>query len=397
MPKLTAREPKVGFHKTSGQARVKYLGKVRYLGKFGSKEAKAAYHQFLADFHAGKLDANLPTPGSGNLPGASTRLPDPAPHERIKVKEVILRYYQWAERRYVRADGTSTGEANVVRACLRPVGERYGELPADELSPLKLVALQEELIERGWSRKYINRAICMVGRCYRWAKKMELVTADAEIRVRGIEGVRPGFMGVKDYDEIEPVSDEDVDRVLDELSPVWGDAVRIARLTGMRPGEVVRINAVEIDRSDPTCWMFSPRFHKTAHRGKKRHIAIGPKAIAILAPRLLQAGRGPVFPVRRDSFRRAIARACARAFPHPTLSAISRHKLTTAQRAELNAWNESHRWTPNQLRHARATELEREFDYDTSRSTLGHTSLDTTAVYVQRDLTRAMDAARKSG
>jgi integrase len=396
MPKLTTKEPKLGFHKTSGQARVKHLGKVYYLGKFGSSEAKSAYHQFLSDLHAGKLDTK-PKPSPKDNPPKPARLPDRPQNEVVKVKEVIVSYIEWAERGYVRADGTQTGEHNVVRACLRPVKEKYGELAASELRPRLLIELQEELIEKGWSRRYINRAIAMVGRCYKWAMVHELVNADDVGRVCGIPGVKPGYMGVKDYDEIKAVSDEDVDRVLDELPEIWSDAVRVARLTGMRPGEVVKLNAAELDRRNPDCWWYRPKFHKTAWRGKKRHIAIGPKAISILAPRLLAAGRGPVFPVRRDSFRRAIVRACARAFPHPDLAGIPPRKLTAAQRAELEAWNEAHRWTPNRLRHAKATELERKYGFDTARSTLGHTGFDATKIYVDRDSALAERAAKECG
>jgi hypothetical protein len=63
--------------------------------------------------------------------------------------------------------------------------------------------------------------------------------------------------------------------------------------------------------------------------------------------------------VRRDSLRKVIARARARAFPHPTLAGIPPRKRTAEQRAELDAWNEPHRFTPNMLRYARATELAR--------------------------------------
>ena len=72
--------------------------------------------------------------------------------------------------------------------------------------------------------------------------------------------------------------------------------VRVQRLTGMRRSELLGLSAEIIDRSDPEWWVYRPRRHKTSHHGKPRVISIGPKAIAILAPRLLRAGTGRLLP-----------------------------------------------------------------------------------------------------
>ena len=48
MPRLINQPPKYSHHKASGQARVKYAGKVTYLAKWGSPEREEAYARFVA-------------------------------------------------------------------------------------------------------------------------------------------------------------------------------------------------------------------------------------------------------------------------------------------------------------------------------------------------------------
>jgi hypothetical protein len=63
---------------------------------------------------------------------------------------------------------------------------------------------------------------------------------------------------------------------------------------------------------------------------------------------------------------------CARAFRHPTISAIKAKNRTPEQEAELKGWDRAHAWHPNQLRHSMGTQLRREFDLETARAVLGH-------------------------
>ncbi len=69
------------------------------------------------------------------------------------------------------------------------------------------------------------------------------------------------------------------------------------RLTGMRPGEAIAMTAAEIDRTDPTCWIYRPGHHKTEHKDKTRVIFIGARAQEIILPYILKATDGPLFPI----------------------------------------------------------------------------------------------------
>jgi len=54
--------------------------------------------------------------------------------------------------------------------------------------------------------------------------------------------------------------------------------VRLQRLTGMRPQEVVELRSSDIDMRDPSCWAYRPYRHKGEHHEKDRTVFIGPKA-----------------------------------------------------------------------------------------------------------------------
>jgi len=55
------------------------------------------------------------------------------------------------------------------------------------------------------------------------------------------------------------------------------------------------------------------------------------------------------------------------------------------------------RWSPNRLRHAAATEVRREFGLEAAQILLGHSNADVTQIYAERDLTKALEIARKIG
>jgi hypothetical protein len=120
MPRLKNKVPKYSLHKPSGQAKVKWQGKTIYLGKYGTEESRAAYAKFIA---------NLPKPreGSGDASAISGRLAALPAGEPVKVKELVLRFYQHALNYYVHPDGRPTGEHVTVKSALRPLNSSFQE------------------------------------------------------------------------------------------------------------------------------------------------------------------------------------------------------------------------------------------------------------------------------
>jgi integrase len=387
MPRLVHKQPAYFYHKASNRARVRYRGKDHYLpGAFGSAESRKAYHELLA-----RLVSEEAEPGASKPTAAAA----PAP-SLLTIAELIEKYWEHAGL-YYRRDGVPTGEADVIRSALRPSLALFGYLLVTEFRTKHLKQVREEMIRLGWSRRYINDSIRRTRAMFAWGTEEELVPVEVTGALKMVKGLKEGRSEAREKPEVGSVPDAVVDATLPHISEIFGDMIRLMRLSGMRPGEALSLTVEEIDRSDSECWQYKPRSHKTRHRGRERIIFLGPKCQAILSPWILKAGMGRVYPVTGSGFRTSINRACARAFPHPVISKIPRSKRTEAQRAELKAWRKAHQWHPNQLRHTAATEIRRQFGAEGAQVILGHAHIKTTEIYAEVDAERGREIASKVG
>jgi integrase len=423
MRRYAHKPPAYRLHKATGQARVRHDGRDHYLGPYGSAASKEAYARLIARIMAGE---------EVTAAKAATMAPTPPP---LTVTELIARYWRHCLD-YYRKDGATTREPYNIRAALRPVRKLYGEIPAAEFGPKRLKHVREEMIRLGWSRRYINQSVHRVRGMFRWGVSEELLPAPVFEALRSVRGLAKGRTAARERPPVEPVPDGVLDATLPHMPPTLADMVRVQRLTGMRPGELVALRGDRIDRSEEV-WSYRPARWKTEHHGRHRVIFLGPKAQAILASYLLTAGDGYLFSPKRSedarnaekragrktpmtpshrarkrvrrprkapgacytaqSYTQAIGYACARAFPHPTLASVPRKRLTDVQRRELLAWDQAHRWHANQVRHKAATEIRREFGLEASQVVLGHAELGVTQVYAERDMVKAREVMRQTG
>jgi len=293
------------------------------------------------------------------------------------------------------------------------------------------------MVEIEWSRGNINRSINRVRRLFRWGVRKQLVPPSVVQGLEAVPGLRRGHSDVRDTKPVLPIDDARVEATLSQLPAVVADMVRLQRLTGMRPAEVCIIRPCDIDRSSDV-WTYRPESHKTEHHGRERTVLLGPKSQGVLlrylardsqtycfrpcdseakrralahANRQTQLSYGNVpgsncvrKPKRSagehydtNSYRRAIHRACDKAFPHPTLGHKMCSKFTDVEKRELQEWQSAHRWSPNQLRHSAATEVRREFGLEAAQVILGHSQANVTQVYAERDLAKGLEVARQIG
>jgi integrase len=272
---------------------------------------------------------------------------------------------------------------------------------------------------------------------FKWAAAEGRIPASVPQTLAIIPGLRKGKCNLPDPDPILPVEDADVDATLPHLPEVVADMVRLQRATGMRPAETCILRPCDLDRSKDV-WEYTPSRHKTEHHGKERKVFIGPKGQEVLLRYLarspqdycfrpidseskrraalhaarktpLSCGNKPGSNRKRKpkrsagdhyttcSYRRAIHRACDKAFPHPEYAKAVVSKLTKEQKAELAKWQADHRWAPNQLRHTAATEIRREFGLEAAQVILGHSQANVTQVYAERDLAKGIEVAKRIG
>src|SRR5947209_8625110 len=133
---MSDKIPSYRLHKQSGQAVVTLtdgLGGRRdvLLGKYGTAESRQQYARVLAEWEA---NGRRLQPAAEQVQGVS-------------VNELLLAFWQHAERHDRREDGTPTNELSEFRASLKPLKELYGAQPAADFGPLKLKAVRQKMIE----------------------------------------------------------------------------------------------------------------------------------------------------------------------------------------------------------------------------------------------------------
>ena len=164
--------------------------------------------------------------------------------------------------------------------------------------------------------------------------------------------------------------------------------IQFERFTGCRPDEVCRLRPCDIQDKNGDVWICQLLEHKTEHHGKKRFIAIGPKAqevLLALGPRVPgmnyfvnQRGR----PFNTDTFRRAITGH------KPIFCTLQGGRINPAQIREklpklaLKA-GITKRVHPHGLRHTGASEMVEEgISLTDIQGQLGHSSAATTDRYL---------------
>lgn len=410
MPRLVHSVPKYRRHRASGQAVVTLNGRDFYLGPHGTKASHIEYDRLIGEWLA-----------AGRYP------PEVAPTE-LTIAELCLRYWRFATQ-YYRAHDAKNRSLPALKQAIRYLRGRYSHTPAVEFGPLALKAVREQMIEESLSRSYINDQMGRIKRIFKWAVSEQLLPPESLQALLAVPGLRAGRTAARESKPVLPVDDATVDSTLCHLPDVPADMVRIQRLTGMRPAELCMMRPCDIDRTTNP-WRYTPQHHKTAHRGRERVIFLGPQTQAILHGYLardpesycfrpcdseakrrfdlrtarvtpLSCGNRPGSNRRRrpkrtagnsycvDAYRRAIQRACDRAFPAPPAIACDP--------SQLAAWQTEHRWSPNQLRHTAATEIRKRFGLEAAQTALGHARADVTQVYAERDYALAAQVAAEVG
>lgn len=352
------RKPKYRRHASRDRAFVECDGKRHYLpGRYKSSESLAAYQRFLRDR------------------GYFQQERGPA----IYVATLALRWLDWAEGVYPIGTRSEAMNCRCAVTHLLAVDERTA---IADYSPLRLKALQQHLARAKKSRNYINAVCARVRRMFKWGVSEELVPAAIYLALSTVPGLRAGRSPAVETKPRRPVEWVSVNAVLGELSPTVAAMVLLQWHTGARSQSVCQARAEQFDRTkDP--WEWRPR-HKTESLGRSLVIYVGPQAQEVLTPFLenepylfqplhLNGKRAKGYRAFYDSvsYLRAVSRACDRA------------GIT--------------RWTPHQLRHAKATRVRAAYGLEAAQATTGHASLSAAQIYAQRAAELAQKVARETG
>ncbi|MBM4093946.1 MAG: site-specific integrase [Planctomycetes bacterium] len=406
MPKLSLHHPRYSLHKARNLACVNIDGRRIYLGEYGSQKSRELYDQVVATWlAAGRRLA------PAELSRLCEQLLDATDQGPLTCAQLATAYKDHAAG-YYRKAGRPTTEARMVAQVMELLAEKYGNTPASQFGPQRLVVLRKQMIRYQWSRKYINRQVDRIRRAFRWAVENELLPAGEKYHaLLAVSGLRKGRTTAKETHPITPVPDRDVARTLRHLSPVVRAMVLVQRRTGCRPGEIVRLRPLDIDCRGPV-WLYRVPDHKTAHVTEEHIVCIGPKAQRVLRPFLDRAPEEYCFsPVEAEAWRRA-RNHVNRTTPPQQGNGIGTNRRQRPQRKPGDHYTvESYgrairraaaaagvaHWSPHRLRHSRATQVRRQDGLEAAQCVLGHSNAKVSEVYAARDLDKAFAVALATG
>ena len=278
------------------------------------------------------------------------------------VAESLDPFREWARIWYRRPDGTRSGEAAALMSAVRPFADLFGAAKLPGLNVSHLERYQTELVRRGLSRLSVNAYVHKMRRWCAWAGRAGHVDPSLSVAWSLVPTLRAGRTVAPDAGRGEAARPGDVEAVRRAIGSWWRRLIDLQLATGARPGELIAMRRDDVDVSNPKVWWYTAESHKTAHRGRERAIALGPRAIAILAP--LMDGDGALlvdesgWRIRIQTYRRRIKSAARMASVPP--------------------------WTPYQLRRLALTQIEADFGRVGSALVAGHSSPGVTEHYVDR-------------
>lgn len=393
--------PTLRRHKRSGHSYARFDGRQVWFGPFEDPQTHQAFAEHLARWEA-----------NGNQAADS-----PVSAASLRVVDLVARYLAYAEVYYRHPDGSPTGTVEAVSYAVRPLLGLFATSLASEFTITSLKLVRERMIQDGLARKTINKRVSRIIQVFRWAAEESLASAEVFHALCVLRPLKAGRSAARETEPRRAVSRGDVDAALPFLSTPVRAMVELQWWSGMRPGEVVSLRLIDLEQ-DSTPWIYRPARHKTAHHGRERVIALGPRARAALEPVLLRIPPpnpgSPLFSPRdaeaernrerrerrqtplwashrRHSERRRRNRPRRRLGDGYTVASYRRAVRRACERAGGTIW------TPHSLRHAAATRIRSRMDLESARVALGHASASMAEHYAALDQGKAAEIMERLG
>ena len=409
--------PRVAVVKPHDHVRVRIGGRAYWLGKAANgrvtkdqqREVSKLWQQYL---HGGIPDNQPLTETSADSQGVNSR--------ELTVGQMMQQYLSYAEIYYRKPDGRTTSCVAEILTASRSL-VLWSDTPAEEFGPKALKAVRAAEINRGRPRVTVNRIAKTIRSAFKWAASEELVSASVWHALQTVAAIQKGRTKAPELPPVKEVAEWIVKETIPFLSPVVAAMVMLQRWTGARPGEIVIIRPCDIDQQDKV-WIYHPSHFKTDWQANaERVVAIGPKGQQILKSFLNRPSESFCFSPQESEVWRSKIRRENRASPltpsqvarrpkadgkrrprerYDTCSyrrAIERGVYAANTRRQKDGLEILPNWSPNQLRHLRAGEIEQTLGIEMAAAVLGHSKVETTAIYARRKRQLACEAARESG
>lgn len=418
MPRLFHRPPKYGHHKSTNQAIVCHLGKIIFLGPYGSPKSHRKYVEFVEEWnvwrHQQVREQKKQATPIERVESAITPKYLRAKHRQglvVTIDELIFVFRKHAREFYVK-NGEVTREAELIEEITKLFGLKYGPMSVNEFGSVDLEEFRDSLVsDHDWTRKFINKQINRVRLMFKWGAMKEICLPRVPEQLYTLTGLAKGKTEARESKAVECVKEDYLEKTLPHLPPIIADMARFQLLTGARPGEVCSIRPCDIEREGDV-WIYEPDSHKTEHHEKGRIVPIGPRAQQLLEPYLDRGSEDYCFSPResvaayrkRATTNRKTPLSCGN---RPGTNKKAKPKVEPSEKYLVSSFRNAIRracvkasvptWTPHQLRHNAATKVRKEHGLEAAQVILGHSNANVTQVYAERDLAKAMQAAKELG
>jgi integrase len=425
--RISGEMPQVRLHRASKQGLVRINGRPLYVGRYGTPEANARYIELMIEhgYLPGPATATEPSPAAPAAPSEPVAMPagDAQLPAGLTVGEVCTLYMRDIEA--TARGGRRSGKYSKALAASRAI-RPLAAMPAAEFGTRAMLDVRKRLISTPASnrkpdehgkvptlcRRYVNEVIGHIRRMFDWAVLHELVPNDRAAALAVVKPLRRGDdHNARETKRRKPVRPSIVKATLPYMTAEVADLIWFIRLTGCRPSEAARMRLCRIFDRDRPVWRYVPKRHKTAHKGKSRHVPIGPQAQAIVQAHT--AGRGErdyVFTPKRSVPSRKAHDGVIPIEPRrPTAharEAFNKDGIVQAVRRAIARANKERKatgktplphWTPYQLRYRRLREIRKAAGREAAQATAGHTRETMTEHYAPANWGRAARAALHGG
>jgi integrase len=339
-----------------------------YTGTHGTKEAEENYRRAISEWIA---RGRTPLPREGDR----------------SVARVASAYLVHARRKFTKR-GRPTTWGKLVERVMADVVAWHGADDPASFGPRTLRDVRARWMTEARpgkaapaNRRTAHGYARIVVEMFRWAAEREMIDAALWHRLQVVKAPEP-HEGRDSPPPRRSAPKAAVEATLGELrrGPA-ADILRLIELTGMRPGEACVMRGSDVERSGEV-WAYRvpADWNKTERSGRSRVVYLGPRAQAIVGPRIDRHGDGYLFRPTSGP-RRATG-----PYRRQTLAALV---AGASGRSERGA-----SWSPNHLRHSAATRVDAALGTPAAQAMLGHGSARTTAIYVDPD--RATLAEREA-
>jgi integrase len=407
MARPKAAVPSMRFH-LSGQAVVSIAGRDFYLGKHNSPEALARYAVLIADYQRGEF--SLPAGYSiADVNAKAGALVSPLPPVKQADSPILVRHLTASYRIHITTIYASNPvEIERLNRLCDELDKNFGRLESVDFGPKALQEQRQKWVKSGKARVYCNRLTNAVRRIFKFGVSQELFDSTVWDRLKSVEPLRIGQTTAHETEPVQPANIEHVRATVKHLPPTLRAAIRVQVATGARPSEILRMRAIEIDRTGAE-WMYRPKLHKNAKRGKLRAIPLVGDAKEAIIDFMNRSPESFLFsPKDAMAWWQAKKRSerkskvpnsqLSRAKDNPEIEPGDCYDVHSYRRAIERAAKKAGvpAWHPYQLRHLAGTQIRDVLGPEEVQALLGHSNIRMTEHYARVSERKAIEAAKSA-